>query len=185
MEETKTIDINTLSRSKRFSILMLGFGLTMIVGGLQSFLHISTYLDNPNFPVWLGILLLLLSAFITIIVHEGLHGIPIWLFARKVEFGGKWSSLGPVFYATSAGSKFTKKQFIAILLAPQVLTLTLLVMLVVHRFGFPIGNMLLGCAAVNLGGGCADLYFTGMLLFGYKGKPLVEDTKTGMIVYKA
>ncbi len=120
----------------------------------------------------------------TVMVHEGLHGLFFWIYTGKVEFGFKlWAGVGPVAYATSPGSIMSKWKMIVVLLIPQIFTTVLLVLSGLVLFSNLVRMELLSMAAFNLGGGSFDLYFV-YLLLKEKSRVFVQDTMTGMKLYK-
>jgi len=124
-----------------------------------------------------------LAAVLFLPAHEALHGLIFWLYTRRVSFGFKpWTSLGPVFYAASVGSYFSRRQYQLACLAPQFLTILAAGMLTVFRFQNAVFVGLAYAAAMNLGGGIVDM-FVFIVLFRFPNNSKVEDTQTGMDVY--
>jgi len=121
---------------------------------------------------------------VVIILHEALHG---WLFrvwTGKVKFGHTITAFGPCFYATSLDAMLSRNRFIAISLIPQVLTaLCLLAMFTINCAEWIRALMLL-VAAINLGGGSADIYVVSILL-RYPKTVRVVDRITGLSIYAA
>ena len=128
------------------------------------------------------IVAMVVSTIVFIPAHEAMHGLIFWLFQRRVSYGFKlWSAFGPVFYAASIGSRFSRRQYQMACLAPQILTVLLVILAIL-----PIPDILavgsLYAATLNLGGGIVDIFVAARLQAFPKGA-LVEDTVDGMRVH--
>ncbi|EUJ33789.1 putative zinc metallopeptidase [Listeria floridensis FSL S10-1187] len=117
--------------------------------------------------------------FLIFIIHEGIHGIFFKVFGgtnSKVRFGFKNGML----YATSPNSRFSKKQFLCISLAPfVVITIVLTVLLVL---GILPRMVFVFLAAIHGGGCVGDFYWT-YLLSEEPENIEVEDTESGFNIY--
>lgn len=129
------------------------------------------------------LLLYLASVAIAILLHEGLHGLFFWLFGGHVVFGAKFRTpMGPIFWASSLG-RYSRNKFRIIALAPQMLTVVLLLFVFLADIHAIIGMSCLVIVAVNFGGGVFDFYavkFVGKYPQNYQ----IEDTKDGLRVYR-
>jgi hypothetical protein len=130
-------------------ILLLGMLSVFVLIGLSNYMNRLGLLEI--------ILVCLVSAVAVTIPHEGLHGIFMWKFGGKVSFGAKWTKLGPAAYATSP-AYFTKTQYRIISLAPQILTIVMLLIALLAKPSAIVGASCIIIAALNLGGGCLDIY---------------------------
>jgi hypothetical protein len=128
------------------------------------------------------ILAMLCATIVFIPLHEAAHGLAFWLYSRRVSFGFKpWTAMGPVFYAASAGSRFSRRQYQMACIAPQFATVIFIIIAVVH-FSDAVTVAAAYAAALNLGGASADLYaFARLARFG--DHAVVEDDLDGMQVY--
>lgn len=133
------------------------------------------YINGASFSLDMGLngwLTFIISMMAVLLVHEGIHGLAMMLFApsgRKVRFGV--SSMMP--YAGAPDVYFTKGQFTAIALAPAViLDLALaLSLLFLSGTAFYIAYMVL---AIHTGGCVGDFVAVGTMR-KLKGSVLVCD----------
>lgn len=132
---------------------------------------------------WVGIILffsekliiITLLFFISLILHEAIHGLFFKVFgAKKVTFGFK----NGMAYAEAAGSYFRAWQFKAIALSPFV-GLSLLYFILAQYA--PVSALLL--FALHTSGCVGDFYFI-YLLIKFKETDWIEDTETGINLYK-
>lgn len=133
---------------------------------------------------WSGLLvfcLYLLGALaVMTVVHELLHGVWFKAFTGHVTFGFILKKF--VFYASAPREKLTRNQFILVALFPQVIAVPcLLVAMLNHN---PMVNYLAVVVLfMNLAGGTSDIW-AAITIARYKKEAMVEDTKTGMVVYQ-
>lgn len=121
------------------------------------------------------VFILFLLFFLSLILHEGIHGLFFKIFgAKKVRFGFKKGMA----YAEAAGSYFRPWQFSVIALSPFCV-LSLLYLLLGQLY--PISALLL--AAMHTSGCVGDFYFV-YLLSKFKGMSWIEDTKNGINLYE-
>lgn len=141
---------------------------------------VQTYL--PGVSTGAAALALLAAAVVFIPAHEAMHGLIFWLYRRRVTFGYKaWTAFGPVFYAASVGSRFSRRQYQLACVAPQFLTI-LLIAITLLRPNDAVAMGAAYAAAMNLGGGVVDM-FVFILLFSFPKNAVVEDANDGMQVY--
>lgn len=184
LRKYKEISISKMRRSERYGVICFGVGLMMMVMGLPFGIDAPTFISSAIIDGFIRIGLWLVVCVFATILHEGLHGLFFWRFTGKVKFGFKlWSETGPIAYATSLNSILSKHRMMMVTIAPQILTIVLLML--IGLVGLPnlLRYGLLNMAAFNLGGGCFDLYFI-FLVLKEKGKIFVEDTMTGVVLYK-
>lgn len=186
-----TIDeITTDNLSRRNLVIIFALSLSSIFILQTTMLgHLKVY-ANDLFTTTLGFVgyigLVLIVAAVCIVAHEGMHGLFFRIIGkRKVMYGVKrGKTLGLVFYATSLYTQFTRNQFRAIALAPQILTVIAVVLsLVVHLP--PLASLLIIVgASMNLGGGCMDIW-TAIRIGKYPKGCTYEDRMDGFRVNKA
>jgi len=169
MELIKEINWST-NKGLGAALLLLGGATMVAVLAIQwdYFMKWSWYLF-PILPIM-------------IVLHEALHGYLFWRWSGKVKFGYLTSTAGPAFYAASPGCYFTRNRFIAICLAPQLLTIICLSLFFLVPLPDLVKFGLLGTAALNLGGGVGDFYVTWVLLKQPRSAQ-VEDNIKGVRIY--
>ena len=126
--------------------------------------------------------IMLVAGLVSIVLHEGLHGVFFYRFCGQAKFGATWSKLGPVFWASAPGSQLTRRRYQMVGLAPQILTVAIVIVLLTTPLPVGIAYGLLCGAAFNLGGGCMDIYVV-KLLRKYPPDYILEDIKDGCRVY--
>ena len=173
MELVKEISIRKLGRAKSLLVILFGLGLMVCV----LLLRYDIYTHSK--PLYV-----LIALPFVMVLHEASHGLLFKVWTGKVKFGAKWITRlgGPIFYATSPNSTLSRDKFIAVALAPQVLTI-LFFLLSYFSFQqwFLIGAV--AFAATNLGGGCMDLYSIFVLL-RFPKSVKVQDSLEGLSIYK-
>lgn len=152
-------------------LFFLGVALFAAANGGEGTVALAGRSAVGAFAAMLGLLLLLM------VLHEAIHGAAMRRFGARPTYGvGVMYRLLPYFYCTAAGFRFSRRQFIAVSLAPM-LVISLLGALVVAVA--PAGGWLVVPLAAHLGGGIGDLWGTALTLRQPPGT-LVEDLKTGM-----
>lgn len=175
--------IKDLPKRKKIGIALLG------VSGMMFLITLGEHLlgIDPGVATSSSIQLLavaVISVIVVIVLHEGLHGLFFWVFGGKVRFGASFrTGMGPAFWASSPGGLFSKNQFQIIGLAPQLLTMLLLLLLTFASLPNILAYPILLGAAFNVGVGCLDI-FTIFLLRRYPKGVLVEDTKDGLRIWE-
>ncbi|MBF2358559.1 DUF3267 domain-containing protein [Listeria welshimeri] len=124
-----------------------------------------------------GVIWLCLGYLLSLIIHEGVHGIFFKAFhpEGKVKFGFK----NGMAYATSPGSFYTKSQFFIISIAPFIVLTGLFVFL---RFLGVNEAVIYLIFALHTSGCVGDFYYCILLLNRPTGI-LVEDTEKGINFY--
>jgi Putative zincin peptidase len=144
-------------------------------------LAISWIIPVPIISLWKLFLLLIGTVIVLTVVHELLHGIFFKLFTGRVIYGFILKKF--VFYASSPNQKISGNKFIVTALAPQLLAIPMfLIMGLVHNPIIDYFTLIFVFA--NLIGGTSDIWVA-MTLAHYKEKVWAEDTKTGLIIYRA
>jgi hypothetical protein len=147
---------------------------------LFAFVAVQVYLQLAGSDA--SMVSLLGATVLSIPAHEALHGLVFWIYSRRVSFGFKpWTAVGPVFYAASVGSRFTRRQYQLACIAPQLMTVLLCVVAALGPPN-PVFTGLTYAAALNLSGGVFDL-FAYAKLFQFPKDAVVEDSREGMDVY--
>lgn len=119
---------------------------------------------------------------LVVVLHEGLHGVAFKHFGGNVSFGVKWKSKwGPTPWASSS-KMFPRVQSQAIALAPQILTIGLLVVFLAGDITVTTRWLCLVLAGMNLCGGFFDMYVA-KWLSRFDRECLVKDTQDGVQVF--
>jgi hypothetical protein len=146
-------------RPSRDTLRMWGLlSLPMLLGGVV-FYGLVASRGNPPSGGTVEPLVLLAIAVISVavmIVHELVHGAVIAVFGARPRFGATLiggSVLGTAFYTTAPGHVFTRRQYLAVTLAPTVL----LSVAGIPACLLPFGNMLWLPFAIHFTGCVGDL----------------------------
>lgn len=114
-------------------------------------------------------------------VHEGVHGIAIFAFGAKAEFGVlKIGGILAGFYTTAPGHRFSRRQYLIVALAP----LAVLAPLGVPACLLPFGAYLAVPFAVHLAGCIGDVTIALQVLRAGRGV-MCEDLRDGTRFWKA
>ncbi len=188
--QVETSSINSVPRLTKVGLWFLMLGLYIGLFSLVTFLWGS----NADFakmtwgmhPLVRGVLFVLVVPFLLIVpLHEAMHGLLFWLYSHRVRFGGKlWTSLGPVFWATSPGSRFSKWRYAQIALVPQVLTILAVSLAAFFSWPAIVWVCIVLFAAGNFAGGVFDYYLV-VSIVGLPRGVLIEDVKDGWRVYRS
>ncbi len=179
METIQTINLGTIPRRVKLTILLIAIIGTIVlsVGFGRAY---GDYIVGLGIWRWLGLFMVCVVA--TIPLHEGLHGLFFWIFGGDVRFGAKLKTpFGPVFWATS-DKLFSKRQFRMISLAPQILTLTLILIIASAELPALWEIGLLIVAIGNLCGGAFDIYIS-CILGRFPVDSMFRDRQDGLQVY--
>ena len=154
----------------RTEATVYGLGVGILVGIGNSFLAL-------DFEPRLALFGALIAAIVVVLIlHEGLHGAGGALFNYKPSFGGE-----PPLVYTTFNERIRRTHFIAIALAP------LLVLDVAFLGLYAAGVLRLFmdlCFAVNTIGAVGDMWIV-LKLLPHDSTSVVQDTKTGIAVYKS
>lgn len=127
----------------------------------------------------IGLVALLAITFVTIIIHELVHGIAFATFGGSPRYGLKVKYFVPLAYATSPGDIFRRNAFIVISLAPLlVIDVVSLLMLTI----FPQAPWLIWVIAFNTSGAIGDIWIAVQLLRCPKSIR-VEDREESIAIY--
>jgi hypothetical protein len=160
----------------------MGFGVSLgAFGGLYQLVTGQP----PSFDVapaggvwWTEPMTLLVVVFLVtaiLVPHEWVHGLAIRYYGGEPRYGvGLAHFILPYAYATT-DHRFTRNQFIVVLLAPLVgLTLVGVPLMIAFEWGWLVVPL-----AANAGGAVGDLWMT-MTLLGYPAHVHAEDHRTGI-----
>lgn len=185
MKLVENLSTKTISKKKKWGVLLLGMGGYILLYNLGEYLLGIDFREVTEEYSLFWWLVIVTSSFVaTIVAHEGLHGLFFWLFTGKAKFGFKlWSSWGPIFWASSPGSLISRRRFQIVALAPQILTIILLPIMVFVPLSSILAYCLLIAAGFNLCGGCFDIYLF-FVLRKYPKHFLVQDTLDGALIWE-
>jgi hypothetical protein len=114
------------------------------------------------------------------IVHEAVHGIAMYAFGSKPQYGIlKIAGMPAGFYATAPGHRYSRRQYLVVGLAP----LAILAPLGLPACLLPFGAYLAVPLAVHLAGCIGDLTIVWHVLRA-PSDVLVEDLRDGMRIWK-
>lgn len=118
---------------------------------------------------------------LTLAAHEVVHGIAMMLCGARPRFGAGVQHTGlPYLYTTAEGHLFTRTQFTAIALAPNVLVNLALVGLLLVG---PHPAWWVVPLALHLSGGVGDAWLVWAAIHE-RNTTLIEDQKAGMRVHR-
>jgi Putative zincin peptidase len=154
--------------------------IILIALGLPLFALPSIIRDGPagaTFRIGLpDVLLVVALTVLLLVVHEGIHGLIMLADRARPSFGVVLvGGVVPALYATSAGHRFSRSQYLAVAAAPAVVISTLGFLLC---FG-PWGGDLIVPLAIHLGGCVGDLFACGRVLRERSGTEF-EDLRDGI-----
>ena len=136
----------------------------------------STFeIESPVIELLISVVLLV----VLIVLHELIHGLFFKVFnlKGKVKFGYK----NGMFYATSPLSKYSKRQFSVIALAPFVIISA--VLCVFYVLNIMPRTMFVFIAALHAGACVGDFYWMVLIAKSPKGC-MIEDTEKGINFYQ-
>ena len=133
--------------------------------------------DAFSFGSALYLLVLILGAFLTLIIHELVHGAAMQLFGAHPRYGVLWKQF--IVYATSPGYAFTRTQYLVTILAPLVGLSLLSISGIWILAGSPWVLLFVLMAAINVGGSVGDLWIS-ILVLRYPAHTYVVDERDGM-----
>ncbi len=126
------------------------------------------------------LLLLLASLALVLVLHELTHGVAMRLFKAHPKYGVLWSKA--MFYATSPGFAYPRRQYLAVALAPLV-GLSLAALLAIRLLaGTPWVMLVALVAALNAAGAVGDLWITALVL-RYPAHAYVIDEQDGVRIF--
>lgn len=178
-EHLVLLEPGKLLRLNIFALVPLVIGLIWMSVWWLVVLRLRGYWPGgigAEWPSWFWTLFVLL---LSIIIHEGLHGLGILYAGHKPRFGVMLSKAA--FYATADGALFSRNYFILIALLP-IVGITLLGMLLafllpdVAAFYVSLG------VALNAANAIGDLWMT-VVVLRYQPDALVRDEADSIRIY--
>ena len=158
------------------------FGLALILGvvargmlqGMGEF-HISVFLA---FPIFVGIMA------VTVILHEGVHGLVFLVLGGKPRFGVKLiGRFFPVVYASATGPLLSRNHYLLVGLAPFLALTPLFLLTGILARDDGVAITALTAMAINVAGSTGDLV-AAIKVWQRGGGTLFEDTADGFNWYR-
>lgn len=136
---------------------------------------------SGTFVLELGpMILLLIGVVLTLIAHEGVHGLAMSFSGAKPRYGILWKGL--MLYATAPGFAFTRNAYVFVLLAPFVLISALVVLGLWLFPGSQWTVTWVACGVLNASGAVGDLWMT-LIALRYPATARIMDEHDGMRVF--
>jgi len=159
------------------TLIFLGIGLALVT-------VIKEIVDLSAIPFNRRLLLLVLALVVSVVMHEGLHGVFFKKFTGKVQFGFKGkTAVGPVFYASSIGSMIPRVKYQIIGLAPQIGTVILLGILFIAPLRNDMWWFISCLLLLNFIGSAIDIYVV-FWLRKFPKSVMIEDSMTGLKIWQ-
>ncbi|MGA9116686.1 MAG: DUF3267 domain-containing protein [Bacteroidota bacterium] len=125
-------------------------------------------------------LILLVGIVITIALHEYVHGLAMRAFGAQAKYGFMWK--GPMFYATSPGYAFQRRQYLVVSLAPLVSLSILAGCGILVLAGTSLVWPLALWATINAASAIGDLWITAIVI-RYPSNAYVVDERDGVRIF--
>jgi len=138
-------------------------------------------IDLTYQAIWRTIIITLAVMVATTIIHELMHGIWFKIFTGHVTYGFNIKQF--VAYASAPNEKVSRDKFILIALFPQLLAIPCLIIATILSSPLVI-FIAMTTLVINLVGGTSDWWVAFTLARNYSKNVLIEDTITGISVYK-
>lgn len=176
----------TLKENRRLVILLNALGIPWFILCTVFFIVVAALLGafgaggSGEFTLTITSLLvalvvLIVTTFAVLVLHEMIHGLFFWLFTRaRPRFGFK----GAYAYAAAPGWYIPRPQFLAVGLAPLVL-ISLAGLLILPVTAPPVSLVIVVALILNATGAIGDLYMVVRLLSTPRGV-LIEDEGEGI-----
>jgi hypothetical protein len=124
--------------------------------------------------------LTILAIFLTLVLHELIHGLVMRISGVRPRYGVLWKQA--MFYATAPGYAFPRNHYVVIALAPFIL-ISLLVVLGMWLLQGTVWVALLGVGGLfNASGAVGDMWITRIVL-QYPDNAYIMDERDGMRVF--
>jgi len=158
--------------------IVAAWGLLQIVAILRPHYSLEIRFDLPN--GLLALVVMLLIIFITLTLHELVHGFFFWFFTKeRPKFG-----IGPGYaYAAAPDWYFPKGKYLVVGLAPLVV-LTVLGLAAIALVPLAWVAAIFLAIVFNAGGAVGDLYIC-IRIGGEARNVWVKDTGDGFEIYKS
>ena len=160
-------------------VTLLSTGL--LIAGAVAFGWLGARLHPSSGAVRLGEvgLALLLAFLIGIPAHEGVHALAFVTLGKRPQFGAAVRSLVPYLYVACPGSRFSRNQYMAAVLAPFVLLDLIGLVLLVPA---PTAVFAVAFLVINTSSSAGDLWMAGLLVQSPSWLQ-VEDTSGGFTAW--
>lgn len=173
LERRKILLINALA------LIPLTIALVVMGGWWVLVLRLRGSIPGGLGADWSWWLWLLLVFVLSIVIHEGLHGLAIGYAGHQPRFGMMLSK--GAFYATADNALFWRNDFITIALAP-IVGITLLGMALVWLLPDTAAYYVALGVVLNAANSIGDLWMTAVTL-RYPPTALIRDQMDSMTVY--
>lgn len=168
----------TASRKRIFAVNLLGLALLPVWIFLA--LGVINAMKPSQHSMIINIPSILLATVVTVLLHEGLHGLTVLFFGIKPQFGVLWKEL--TFYTTMRGVAFKRQVYLIFLLVPLVvLSILFLLSTLSLQDDFWVSLSFMAFI-LNGAGSIGDLFITGVLL-RYPPTAYVVDERDGMRIF--
>jgi hypothetical protein len=158
------------------AFILFGFLLILWTDQLRTDLY-QLYSHGLVVTLW-GAFSLLLSATVTIGLHELVHGIFFWLYSRSRPLFGL---RGGYAFAAAPGWFFPRRQYLIVALAPLVLLTVVGMLLLLIVPAGALGAILFG-VTVNISGAVGDMWIA-LQVLRQRGQIMIEDTGDGINIF--
>ena len=126
------------------------------------------------------VVVIVLLTGLLVVIHEAIHALVMRAFGARPSFGALLiGGVMPALYATAAGHRFTRRQYLAVATAPAV---AISVLGLLACFG-PWGGYLILPLAIHLGGCVGDGFAAWKVLREAPGTEF-EDLRDGVRFYR-
>jgi len=180
METTPTLIAVPWNPSVTTSIWMnvLGTIVALVSGYLALGIAFGTHEVTIIFDL-VGIAATVAIVVVSIVAHEGVHGLAALAFGGRPTFGaGMSQKVMPYFYCTAPGHRFTVAQYVMVALAPTVVVTGALMLGLLSIVGW----WFVLAFALHLSGCIGDWLIVYRAVHSPRGS-LIEDTRDGFIMY--
>ncbi|MBZ0276050.1 MAG: DUF3267 domain-containing protein [Anaerolineae bacterium] len=178
VEHLILLDSSNAVRLNLLALIPLLLGLVGMVGWRVLVVRMrgSWPESGVDLPWWVWVVLIIV---LMIPLHEGLHGLAIWLVGHKPRFGMMLSK--GAFYATADNALFRRGEFILVAFAPLV-GITLLGMFLMLILPDDVGYYAALLVALNAGSAIGDLWMV-RAVRRYPPEALVRDEADSIRIY--
>lgn len=158
------------------------FGLAIIVGIIIRVLLRGDF-EGPDYLGGFFVPLILVVFVVSIIMHEGIHGLMFLYYGGKPRFGIKLvGRLFPVAFYTTSRTPILREQYLLVILAPfMTLTLVFLVISILVN-AKDIGILAIMAMAMNASSSIGDLMVAWKVV-RHGQQTIYENTETGLNWY--
>lgn len=185
--ETPETPVTVINLTRTLAIRLAVYGTGVLGLGLVivAVLYGKSAYHHPGDAWLLPGLKITAAFFMTLALHEAIHGFFFWVFGGHPQYGaGVAARFLPYFYAASPGDAFTLFQMTVISLAPFViLSAASLALMVLAPASFSIGA---AAFVTNSSGAVGDLWLVAQIFRFRRCRDLwMIDMKTGLAIYSS